>query len=74
MYLISNADRDYIIKFLGLMIDNTPRRNLTAINAVRLAGILIKKLEAKQPLPTEVAEGIKILSRECLQGKQTTEK
>lgn len=59
MYVISNQDRDYIIKYLDLMIQHTPKRNLTEINAVRVAGILKKKLETKQPfslsdLPTEL--------------------
>lgn len=59
MFTISNQDRDYIIKFLDLMIQYTPKRNLTLSNAVRVAGILKKKLETKQPfslsdIPTEL--------------------
>lgn len=59
MYVISNQDRDYIIKFLDMMRANTPTKNLTAINAVRVAGLLKKKLEMKQPfslseLPTDI--------------------
>lgn len=59
MYVISNQDRDYIIRFLEMMIANTPRKGLTAINAVRVAGLLKKKLETKQPfslseLPTDI--------------------
>lgn len=73
MYLISNSDMEKVIKYLGMMIAHTPRKNLSEINAVRVAGIIKKKLETKQPLPTAVADEIKILSKKCLQGKQTTE-
>lgn len=61
MYLISNTDRDYIIKYLGLMIANTTQSDLRAMNAVRLAKQLVNKLEAKQPLPAEATEAIKNL-------------
>jgi hypothetical protein len=63
MYLISNTDRDYIIKYLGLMIANTTQSDLRAMNAVRLAKQLVNKLEAKQPLPAEATEAIKNLPR-----------
>lgn len=59
MYVISNQDRDYLIKFLDLMIAHTPTQSLTSRNQVRLAGLLKKKLETKQPfslseLPTDI--------------------
>ncbi len=63
MYLISNTDRDYIIKYLEMMIDHTPQQGLRAVNAVRLAKQLVKKLEAKQPLPAEATEALKNLPR-----------
>lgn len=49
MFIISNQDRDYIIKFLEVMIAHSPNRTLTEKNTVRLAGLMKKKLEAKQP-------------------------
>lgn len=65
MYLISNTDRDYIIKYLELMIDSTPKRDLsTAANAVRLAKQLVKKLEAKHPLSAEATAALKNLPRQ----------
>lgn len=50
---------EYIIKFLDVMIAHAPKKKLLEMNAVRLAGLLKKKLEAKQPfslsdLPTDV--------------------
>ena len=63
MYLISNTDRDYIIKYLGMMIIHTPQRGLRAANAVRLAKKLVSKLEAKQPLSAEATEALKNLPR-----------
>lgn len=63
MYLISNTDRDYIIKYLDMMIANTPQKGLRAVNAVRLAKQLVKKLEAKQPLTAEATEALKNLPR-----------
>ena len=59
MYVISNQDLSYIIKFLEMMIANTPKRNNSDFNAVRMATILKKKLETKQPfslsdVPTEL--------------------
>lgn len=63
MYLISNTDRDYIIKYLGMMIENTPRKGLRAANAVRLAKQLVSKLEAKQPLTAEATEALKNLPK-----------
>jgi hypothetical protein len=63
MYLISNTDRDYIIKYLGMMIAHTPQNGLRAVNAVRLAKQLVSKLEAKQPLPAEATEALKNLPR-----------
>lgn len=63
MFLISNTDRDYIIKYLEMMIAHTPHKGLRAVNAVRLAKQLVKKLEAKQPLPAEATEALKNLPR-----------
>lgn len=74
MYLISNSDFEKVKKYLGMMIAHTPRKTLSDINAVRMAGILKVKLEARQPLPTAVADEIKNLSKGCLSQKQTTEK
>lgn len=75
MYLISNSDIQYIIKYLGMMIDNMPRKSTATINAVRMANILRRRLRAKQPLPKPVEDFINFLSKECLQCKRpTTEK
>lgn len=75
MYLVSNTDRDYILRFLDLMIRHTPKDSLANVNAVRMATLLRNRLEAKKPLPEEVADGVKILSKGCLRRKRpTTEK
>jgi hypothetical protein len=66
MYTISNQDRDYIIKFLDLMIANTPQTSLRVGNSVRLAGLLKRKLEAKQPLR---AADMPLLERLLLRNK-----
>ena len=75
MYLVSNSDFDYVIKYLGMMIYHTPKHSTQGVNAVRMATLLRRRLEAKQPLPKPVADEIKILSKKCLQDKRpTTEK
>lgn len=69
MYLISNTDLNYIIKYLRMMIDRTPQNGIRDVNAVRLAKLLVSKLEVKQPLPAEATEALKNLPRQCLHGK-----
>lgn len=49
MITISNQDRDNIIRYLELMIENTADQNgLRIANHRRMARFLIEKLSAKQ--------------------------
>lgn len=56
MISISNADRDKMVEFLRAYASDLQEHGmhtLKQINARRMALILAKKLERKQPLPVE---------------------
>lgn len=57
MYLVSDSDIDRIKRYIGEWAAQTAAQkptSLRVINDIRMARILIDKLEAKQPFPKEV--------------------
>lgn len=54
MYIISNSDLEYAIKYIELMAETLPDTGLRNTNNVRMARILVKKLRAKQPFAASV--------------------
>lgn len=53
MFTVSNQQMEYIIKYIELMIKRTDTAKTTDYNTVRMARILIAKLRAKKPFPTQ---------------------
>lgn len=53
MYVISNQQMDYIIKYIELMIERTDTVKTTDYNTVRMARILLNRLRAKKPFTTQ---------------------
>jgi len=51
MYTVSNQQMDYIKKYLGIMIDLLQPTDTKSYNTRRMAQNLLRKLEARQPLP-----------------------
>lgn len=49
MIMISNKQRDDIVRYLEQYCERVQGDDLRTINAKRLVGILIRKLRAKQP-------------------------
>lgn len=50
MIVISNKQRDDIVRYLDFLCGKVPGNDLRTINTKRLAGSLVKKLKAKKPL------------------------
>lgn len=53
MYIISNRQRDDILRYIEILCKCLPTKGTKAINTRRLAMNLHKALEAKQPLSKE---------------------
>ena len=50
MIVISNKQRDDIVRYLEYLCDRVEGDDLRTINTKRLAGAIVKKLRAKKPL------------------------
>jgi hypothetical protein len=50
MILISNRQRDDIVRYLEFMCERMRDTDLSAVNAKRVAGTLAKKLRSKQKM------------------------
>lgn len=62
MYIISNRQMEEIVKYVEAYRRSVDvqRTDTRTFNAVRLAGILLKRLRAKQPFSkSDLSEGIK---------------
>ena len=63
MILISNRQRDDIVRYLDLLCNRLNGRGSKEFNTRRLARLLIKALQEKQPLPEDIAAPFKKISR-----------
>lgn len=59
MYSVSNSQMEYIKAYLGMLIDAMPVSDNRSYNTRRMAKNLLRKLEAKQPLPASALSDIK---------------
>lgn len=53
MYIISNTDMKQAIEYIEMMIQGLTDTDLKTYNKKRMASILLRKLRAKLPLPTD---------------------
>lgn len=53
MYIISNTDMKQAIEYIEMMIQELTDTDLETYNKKRMASILLRKLRAKLPLPTD---------------------
>ncbi len=53
MYIISNTDMSKAIEYIEMMIQGLTDTDLKTYNKKRMVSILLRKLRAKQPLPTD---------------------
>lgn len=61
MIVISNKQRDDIVRYLDLLCQTLQGTDTRTYNTKRLARILSKRLDAKQPIPSdELTERLKI--------------
>lgn len=60
MYLISNQERRDLIRILETLQAELPAgKSLRKANMVRVAGLLIKQLEKKQPIDNNLVKSLK---------------
>lgn len=53
MYIISNTDMKQAIEYIEMMIQGLTDTDLKTYNKKSMASILLRKLRAKKPLPTD---------------------